>query len=274
MENNFQNFQQNPQNQGQGRSGNAEPLLAKYNSLLIPVSIVIAGAFVAAAIYFSAVYNANKTGNAVANNQQQQQQQQPSGPTKVSMDNDAVLGDKNAPVTMIEFSDYECPFCKRHFTDVYPEIKKDYIDTGKLKLVFRDFIAVPSHNPLATSEAMAAECAKDQGGDSAYFKYHDEIFKKTTSNGNGLALTQLPAIAKGLGLNVSVFQQCLDSNKFKDEVAKDNADALAALPPSQAGTPSFFIGKSSLNGTIDGTLVVGAQPYAAFKQVIDITLKP
>ncbi len=105
---------------------------------------------------------------------------------KSSVDDDAVLGDKNAPITVIEFSDYECPFCKRHFTQVYPDIKKNYIDTGKVKLVFRDFVAVPSHDPGATLEAMAAECVKDQKGDEAYYKFHDAIFTATTSNGSGI----------------------------------------------------------------------------------------
>lgn len=103
-----------------------------------------------------------------------------------SVDDDAVLGSKNAPVTLIEFSDYECPFCQRHFKQVYPSIKKDYIDTGKVKLVFRDFVAVTAHNPNATTEAMATSCAREQGGDEAYFKMHDDIFTNTKANGQGL----------------------------------------------------------------------------------------
>ena len=224
---------------------------------IVAVSIIISG---------TVLYNNSKP-KAVDNNTPNPQQ--PSGPTKVSVDNDAVLGDKNAAVTLIEFSDYECPFCKRHFTDVYPQIKKEYIDTGKLKLVFRDFIAVQGHNPLATSEAMAAECAREQGGDSVYFKYHDELFKKTTSNGNGLTLAQLPAIATSLGLNASTLQQCLNSNKYKDEIAKDNADAATA---GINGTPSFFVGKSTANGIIEGNIIIGAQPYSAFKTAIDQAL--
>ena len=247
----------------------SEPLnknLAMICGTIILVSLVIAGA-----ILYS---NAKSSNNVVINgnnpNNQQPQNQQPTGPVSVSVDDDPVLGDKNAPLTMIEFSDYECPFCKRHFTDVYPQLKKDYIDTGKVKLVFRDFIAVPTHNPLATSEAMAASCAKDQGGDAMYFKYHDAIFTKTISNGNGMAISELPAIAKSLGLNVSTFQSCLDSNKYKDEVAKDIADASKA---GVNGSPSFFVGKSTSNGTINGTIIVGAQPFAAFKVIIDEMLK-
>ena len=246
-----------------------EPLnknLAMVCGTIILVSLVVAGA-----VLYS---NSNKGNNVVINgntpNNQQPQNQQPTGPVSVSSDDDPVLGDKNAPLTMIEFSDYECPFCKRHFTDVYPQLKKDYIDTGKLKLVFRDFIAVPSHNPLATSQAIAASCAKDQGGDSMYFRYHDAIFTKTISNGNGMAVSELPAIAKSLGLNVSTFQGCLDSNKYKDEVTKDIADASKA---GVNGTPSFFVGKSTSNGTINGTIIVGAQPFAAFKVIIDEILK-
>src|SRR3989344_8419228 len=127
---------------------------------------MICGTVILAAIIISGtiLYNNSSKNNVTINGNtpnQQPPQQQPIGSVKVSVDDDAVLGDKNAPVTLIEFSDYECPFCKRHFTDVYPQIKKDYIDTGKVKLVYRDFIAVPSHNPLATSEAMAAQCAKE-----------------------------------------------------------------------------------------------------------------
>lgn len=189
---------------------------------------------------------------------------QPSGPVKVSVDNDPILGDKNAPVTLIEFSDYECPFCKKSFTDLLPELKKTYIDTGKVKLVYRDFPL--SFHANAEKEAEAAECARSLGNDATYYKFHDQIFTQTTSNGTGLALTQLPVIAKSLGLNVNQFQQCLESGKFKDEVAKDIADGTAA---GVSGTPSWIIGASSKDGQVEGQLVVGAQPFSAFKTIID-----
>jgi len=103
-----------------------------------------------------------------------------------SVDDDAVLGNPNAPITLIEFSDYECPFCQRHYKQVHASIVKEYVDTGKVKVVFRDFVAVPGHNPNATVEALAATCARDQDGDEAYYKMHDYIFANTKSNGDGL----------------------------------------------------------------------------------------
>lgn len=191
--------------------------------------------------------------------------QDPVGPVDVSVDDDPVLGNKSAPVTMIEFSDYECPFCKRHFTEVYPQLKKDYIDTGKLKLVYRDF-PLSFHNPMATTEAIAANCSRDQGGDSTYFKYHDAIFNKTTSNGNGLAVADLSTLASSLGLDSAKFKECLDSEKYKDEVAQDVSDGGKV---SVTGTPTFFIGKSSSTGVISGTFIYGAQPFANFKAEIE-----
>ncbi len=189
---------------------------------------------------------------------------QPSGSVKVSTDNDPVLGDKNAPLTLIEFSDYECPSCKRSFTDLLPELKKAYIGTGKVKLVYRDFPL--SFHANAEKEAEAAECARSLGSDATYYNFHDQIFTQTTSGGTGIALTQLPVIAKDLGLNVDRFQQCLDSGKFKDEVAKDIADGTAA---GVSGTPSWIIGSSSKDGQIEGQLIVGAQPFSVFKVIID-----
>lgn len=190
------------------------------------------------------------------------------GPVKVSVDDDPVLGDKNAKVTMIDFSDYECPFCKRYFDDTFSQIKKDYIDTGKIKYVYRDLPL--SFHANAHKEAQAAECAREQGGDEVYFKYHDEIFKRTTSNGTGLALTELPVIANDLGLNSEALQSCLDSEKYKAEVDKDLADAATY---GATGTPTFFIGKSDSSGTFTGTKLVGAQPYSAFQAEIDRQLK-
>lgn len=192
----------------------------------------------------------------------------PTGPVKVSIDDDPVLGDKNAPVTLIDFSDYECPFCKRHFDQTYSQIKKDYIDTGKVKMVYRD-LPLSFHDPMATKEAIAANCAREQGDDATYFKYHDEIFKRTKSNGNGLAVDDLYTIASDLGLNPTGFKACLDSDKYKDEVQKDLADASKY---GATGTPTFFIGKSTGN-EIEGTMLVGAQPFNAFKTIIDEQLK-
>lgn len=200
-----------------------------------------------------------------------QPQAAPAQPTKgkASVDDDPVLGNKDAKVTLIEFSDYECPFCKRHFDQTYPQLKKDYIDTGKVKLVFRDF-PLSFHDPMATTEAIAANCAKDQGGDTAYFKIHDAMFTKTTSNGSGLSKDQIWTMAQELGLNVTNFKSCVESDKHKSEVAKDIADGSAA---GVSGTPSFIVGKSDPSGNIEGSILIGAQPYSAFQAAIDPLLK-
>ena len=119
-------------------------------------------------------------------------------------------------------------------------------------------------------EAEAAECARDQGGDASYYKYHDQIYIQTKSNGTGLVLTQLPVIAKTLGLNTQQFQQCLDSGKYAEEVEKDYQDGMAA---GITGTPGWFIGKSGDDNTITAPAVEGAQPYSVFKTMIEEQLK-
>jgi len=214
---------------------------------------------------------ASNLGTAPTAQQAGAQPQAPQQPTKgvASVDDDPVLGDKNAPVTIIEFSDYECPFCKRHFDDTYPQLIKKYIETGKAKLVFRDF-PLSFHDPMATKEAVAANCAKEQGGDKKYFEFHDEIFKRTVSNGNGLDDAKIAAIATDLRLNISSFNTCLSNKAMEDEVKKDIADGTAA---GVSGTPTFLIGKTTKDGKVEGDLVVGAQPFAAFQAVIDPLLQ-
>jgi protein-disulfide isomerase len=199
------------------------------------------------------------------------QPEAPQQPSKgvASVDDDPVLGDKNAPVTIVEFSDYECPFCKRHFDETLPQLIKNYVDTGKAKIVFRDF-PLSFHDPMATKEAIAANCAGKQGGDTAYYTYHDEIFTRTKSNGNGLSEADLTTIATDLGLNLSSFNTCLLDPVQANEVKKDIADGTAA---GASGTPTFVIGRSNSSGEIDGDLVVGAQPYGAFQAIIDPLLQ-
>ena len=201
---------------------------------------------------------------------QKQAAAQPQQPTKgvASVDDDPVLGDKDAPVTIIEFSDYESPFCKRHFDETLPKLIQNYVDTGKVKIVFRD-LPLSFHDPMATKEAIAANCAGEQGGDAKYFQYHDEIFTRTISNGNGLSENDLTTIAVDTGLNISSFNSCLLDTAQEDEVKKDLVDAGKA---GASGTPTFIIGKSTPNGEIDGELLVGAQPYATFEVVIDSLL--
>ena len=193
----------------------------------------------------------------------------PSGPVKVSVSDNPVLGDKNAKVTLIEFSDYECPFCKRHFDQGYPQLQKDYLDTGKVKLVYRNY-PLSFHDPMATYEAKAALCAREQGGDVTYFKIHDEMFKQTTSNGNGLSKDKVKQIAVSLGLNADTVSACADGTKYDAKIKSDIADGSAA---GVNGTPSFFVGKSDPSGTITGTIIIGAQPYSAFQTAIDPLLK-
>ena len=165
-----------------------------------------------------------------------------------SFDDDAVKGNANAKVTIIEFSDYECPFCGKHFKETYPQIVKEYVDTGKVKLVFRDFPL--SFHASAQKAAEAAECAGEQ---NKYWQMHDKLF----SNQQALDVDSLKIYAKDIGLNTATFNACLDDGKMVDEVAKDFADGQSY---GVTGTPAFFI---------NGRFIAGAYTFADFKKIID-----
>ncbi len=188
----------------------------------------------------------------------------------VDADDDPVLGDANAPVTIIEFSDYQCPFCRKFWTETLPQIKKEYIDTGKVKLVYRDFPL--GFHPNAGPAAEAAECVREAGGsDEDYFRMHDKIFQEQNILDGGdpdrgpVASTifegwdteVLKEWAEEIGYNID---ECMDSGKYSDEVQKDLSDGSAA---GVQGTPGFFINGRSLSG---------AQPYSIFRQMIEAEL--
>jgi len=177
----------------------------------------------------------------------------------VSVDDDLILGNKNAKVTIIEFSDFQCPFCRTFWKESFSQLKKEYVDTGKVKFVYRDYPL--SFHPMAMPSAQAAECAEEQG---KYWEMHDKIFAEQEKLGQGtvqFTVQNLKKWASEIGLNGVDFNQCLDSGKYKAEVDEDSADGTAA---GVNGTPSFFI---------NGRLTVGAQPYSVFKSMIEEELK-
>lgn len=174
----------------------------------------------------------------------------------VSADDDPVMGQAAAPVTMIEFGDFQCPFCRKFWRESLPQLKSEYIDTGKVKLVYRDFPLSGIH-PGAEAAAEGAACASEQG---KFWEMHDQIFKEQDKQGQGtvqFTAADLGTWARQIGLHAAEFKACLDSGKFKDEVKKDYDDGIAA---GVTGTPGFFI---------NGRVVRGALPFASFKSIID-----
>ena len=144
--------------------------LWKYSTFIL-AAILIVGAFV----FFMNKDSTSPTGNVVNNPGEQLPSQ--NAKVEVSADDDAILGDKKATVEIIEFSDYQCPFCRKFWTETFSQIKKDYIDTGKVKFVYRDF-PLESIHPASMPSAIALECVREKGGDAAYFKMHDKVFSE------------------------------------------------------------------------------------------------
>ena len=192
-------------------------------------------------------------------NQQQQQPTQPAQPGRVSVstDDDPVQGDANAKVTIIEFSDFQCPFCERFYTQSLKQIEDNYVKTGKVKFVYRDF-PLDSIHPNAVPAALAAGCANEQG---KFWEYHNKLFENQGSLGDA----SYKQWAADLGLNTAQFNKCYDDKKYLTEVQKDFQDGATG---GVSGTPSFFIGSDAKGYQ----LVVGAQPYSTIKQVIDAEL--
>jgi protein-disulfide isomerase len=173
------------------------------------------------------------------------------------------IGEKSAKVTIVEFSDYQCPLSSRYFNWTMEKVVKDYVKTGKVRYVFRD-LPLESIHPLAEKAAEAARCAGDQG---KYWEMHDRFFRNQTS----IAPEVLPLHAKMLGLDVPRFQKCLDSGEYTATVRGSVTEAKRA---GARGTPAFFLGWSEADGfkLKAITFVNGAQPYETFKEAIDTLL--
>ncbi|OGE76031.1 MAG: hypothetical protein A3K06_01995 [Candidatus Doudnabacteria bacterium RIFCSPHIGHO2_01_52_17] len=221
--------------------------LQKYGT---PFSILLGAAIIAAGIYFSKnPFSFSAADPASAPNRME-----------VSADDDPVLGAANAPVTIIEFSDFQCPYCRQFWRDTLPQIKTNYIDKGLAKLVYRDFPLTNIH-PSAQVAAEAGECADSQG---KFWQFHDAVFARQDEQGaTTIAFTAEDVKSWGAeaGLSATTFNECIDSASNRAEVLKDFQDGVAA---GVGGTPTFFV---------NGIAVEGALPYIQFQQLLDQELR-
>lgn len=227
--------------------------LIKQSPYLIPGAILIAGALIAWAVFYSNQNPSSQTANPIA---------EPAGKVEVSADDDPFLGPEKAKVTIIEFTDYQCPFCRRFWKETLDQIKREYINSGKgVKFVLRDFPLTSIH-PMAQKLSEATECSREQ---SKFWEMHDKIFEEQDKLGQGTisayGINDIKNWAVQLRLNGGQFNQCLDSGKYADEVRKDFEDGSRA---GAGGTPTFFI---------NGIPLVGSQPFENFKVIIDEELQ-
>lgn len=242
---------------------------------LMPLSIVVAGLFIGLGMFFGLKSDDDgQAANLSPNSQQNSRDVTGTTQTPIetpaetgnqpvtdivttSIDDDPILGNRQtAKIAIVEFSDYQCGYCGLHFKNNFEALKQKYVDTGQAIIVYRDYIAVDSHNPVATDQAVAAECVQEYAGDEAYYKFHDLVF-----NNNPQTQTQLSSYAASLGVGKEEFSQCFNDPTFKNEV---RADQAAAITAGLRGTPGFVVGKLYEDGTVEGYKVSGYSPDPAY----------
>lgn len=231
--------------------------------LAMPIAVVIAGALIATAV----VYSGGKAPVAGTANQPQQQQvaQQTGDLEKMTpiSSKDHIRGNPDAPVKIVEYSDTECPFCKRFHTTM-KEVMDEYGKDGKVAWVYRHFPLDQLHSK-ARKEAVALECAGVLGGNDKFWAYADRLYEVTPAN-NGLDLAELPKIAQYVGLDSTKFSTCLGSTKYDKHIEDEVQNAQAT---GGNGTPwSIVVGKDGKKYPLSGS-----QPISAIKKLIDLASK-
>ncbi len=234
----------------------------------LPVSILVAAALIAGALMFTSFYGGGSGGSggsgaAPAGTNPGAAAVLATSTVTTLGARDAILGNQNAPVTLIEYGDYQCPFCGEFFQQTEPSIVSSYVNTGKVRMVFRNFAFLGAES---TAAAEAAECAEDQ---NKLWPYHDALYSakmaddaKGGSENDGFFTRALfIQLARGAGLDVAAFTSCIDIGKYATHEANERTAATAECINS---TPTFFV---------NGTQILGAQPYAAFQAAIDSALK-
>jgi len=183
------------------------------------------------------------------------------------------MGDPDAPIQMVEFGDFQCPFCERFAMETEPLLVENYINTGKVYFTFRSAGNWVSKNigqgkTESQDAAAAAYCAADQG---KFWEMHDSLFanNRDREDQGSFSSRRLAGMAENIGLDVTEFRDCYDSGKYADQVQQDYQDAIAA---GVQGTPSFLI-TYTVNGQTQTSLIEGAQPFDVFQQSLDNILQ-
>ena len=191
---------------------------------------------------------------------------QPEGPAKVTMqtflgNGSPMLGDFNAPVTLVEFGDYQCHFCNVFFHSTEEDILKNYVETGKVRMIFKDYNII---GPDSINASHGAHCANDQG---MFWEYHDILYNNWTGENNGWASSEnLLRFAQEIGLDVDVWSQCMIDGKHSQIIVGSNDDARSL---ELTGTPAFFV--IGPDGKV--TKLFGAQPYETFERIFETELE-
>lgn len=257
----------------QNNNGKISIKKSTFNGLIIGLIVVVG-----VAVFFAGSYASNLGTNPISEDdleeamaklelkilQNQLPTEQPKLPVKISVDNDPIIGNPDAPITIIEFSDFQCPFCARFYTQTLPLIHEEYIEPGKVKLVFRDF-PIQSIHPNALPASVASECANEQG---KFKEMHDILFENQNEWNRQEtvdALSLFSQYAEEMQLEQEVFDSCLTNGKYIEEIRKDLEDGQKY---GISGTPGFFVG----NDEIGYVKMEGAQPFESFKKVIDSQL--
>ena len=188
------------------------------------------------------------------------------GPTEITMDTfvsngSPALGDSNAPITLVEFGDYQCHYCHVFFDSIEGDIIKNYVETGKVKIIFKDYNIIGEDSVKASQ---GAHCANDQG---LFWEYHDILYSNWTGENNGWASSENLAIfAQQIGLNMNKWSECMNKGSYSQTILKSNDDARVL---ELTGTPAFFI----INSEGKVSKLFGAQPFEVFKKIFDEQLE-
>ncbi len=222
--------------------------------LILPVSILIAAILISGSILYVRYSAGQNTVAQIAGGVQK-----PAGKVNIDLTNAMMLGDANAPVTVVEFGDFQCPYCQRYFQQNQPMFISEYVNTGKARFVWKDYTFLGQESIWA---AEAARCANDQG---KFWAYHDYLYSHQGSENSGaFSKAKLEGFAVALGLNTSQFNTCLNSDTYASLIQQETQSGSAV---GVNGTPATFINGQLVADSSGNS--VGAAPFTTFQAIID-----
>ena len=224
------------------------------------------GAIIASITITLVIFGFNNSSNEIELSIEPTPEMDQIGPKKITMDTflsngSPILGDPDAPITLVEFGDYQCHYCNVFFQSIEKDIVKNYVDTGKVKIIFKDYNIIGEDSVKASQ---GAHCANDQG---LFWEYHDILYSNWTGENNGWASSENLAIfAQQIGLNMNKWSECMNKGSHSQIILKSNDDARTL---ELTGTPAFFI----INSEGEVSKLFGAQPFEVFKKIFDEQLE-